>query len=123
EPAALIDVSSCRTGGILHSVERARTQSKKYRSIDRTRRPHMSGRVAEIARRYKPVRTDLSLNAEVPLSDPHIRTVIIRRREAAELQPGNIARQILAARYWKRISTRIAVPGFIEIHIVQLHSS
>ena len=82
----------------------------------------MSGRVAEITRRYQPVGADLSLNTEVPLSDSHIRAVIIRRREAAEWQPGNIFRQVLAERYWKRISTRVAGPRFIEIHCVQLHA-
>ena len=45
---------------------------------------------SEVVRRYEPLVTDLSLEAEIPLPDFHIRQVIVHGSNDSEIRPLHI---------------------------------
>src|SRR5262245_3863243 len=122
QSAALIDIRRCRTGGVLNSIERAWTQPKKDRIIEWLGGPQMPGGISEVVRGDEPVGAKLLLNAKIPLTDPHVRSVIVGRRNDRKRRPRDIARQIRTRRYGKWISAGIRGPRRVELDVGLLHT-
>src|SRR3989441_5489610 len=66
EPPASIVIGRCRTRCILHTAKSAWFQSQKNRGIQLLEGPHVRRFRSEVVRRYEPLVTDLSLEAEIP---------------------------------------------------------
>src|SRR5256712_69177 len=117
EPPALVIIRCCGTCRIWHSGDGARTQSHENSRIHLFEGPHMRRFGSQVARRYKPVITDLSLEAEIPLRHFHVLDVVVHRCDGGEKGPGYISRHIFSRRHWKRISAWRVSPWIFEIHI------
>ena len=87
QPAALICVRRCGARIVGHSIDRARTKSEKHRKIDLLNGPQVNRVASDIARRHKPILTDLSLQAQIPLVDLNVRRVRIDINNVVEVRP------------------------------------
>ena len=78
----------------------------------------MNGVVSDVVRRQKPIGCNLSLNAEVPLIDVQVGSLIVHGDCDRVERPLNIARHVFAVSERKRIPTGFIGPWIIENHIV-----
>src|SRR5262249_49927217 len=76
QDSALLRVRLSGARVVRRSGERAGSETEKHSLVDRVDGPEVSRVAAHIASRHKPVRSNLSLNAEIPLR--HLRRFQIR---------------------------------------------
>src|SRR5262245_28953393 len=76
--------------------------------------------VSEITRGSEPVRSDLSLQAEVPRRDLHVRAVVIHCCLECIQRPGHISADAASVSpgQWERISSGLIGPWIFEAHVV-----
>ena len=75
--------------------------------------------VSEIARRYEPICADLFLEAEVPLGDLRVWSVVIVDVHERGSRPWRVTANLASVWQWEWISTGIVCPWIFEIHIGQ----
>src|SRR5207248_1295109 len=78
--------------------------------------PQVRASGSEVTRGYEPTRTDLSLEAQVPLGNQGVLRVVIDRRYNRIERPRGILRPILSKRHRERIASRIVSPRIIQVH-------
>src|SRR5439155_19743156 len=88
--------------------------------IDRLRAPQMARAVADVVCRKQPFGSHLPLNTQVPLTDAHVRSVVIHCRHERVQLPRYILRRRSAGRNEAGVSTGIVHPRILETHAGQL---
>src|SRR5262245_816422 len=83
EPAALLEIGIRGARSIGDAVNGARRLWKVDSLVQRLQRPHVMRRIADVARRCVPVRTNLALNGEVPRLNVRSLRVVIHGNERA----------------------------------------
>src|SRR5262245_18386701 len=96
EPPALVRVGGRRARRIAHTRKRARSQTQEHGRIDLLNGPQMNAAGSEITCRRQPVCADLLLNIEVPLSDLHVRRVVVLCCDQRVKRPRHVASYTLS---------------------------
>ena len=118
QTAALVRVRRRRAGIVGHAVQCARPARNIDCRIDGLRAPQMAGFVSEVRHRCQPIRTDLPLDAEVPVGNHRVRTVIVHRRDDAGKRERHVAPDVAAVIDREWIAARIRCPRIVELHIL-----
>src|SRR5712692_5718573 len=119
ESVALIGIRCSRAGGVVHTIHRAWRQSQVHGRVDLLYGPHVTAARSDVTCGYKPIRLELPLKAEVPLSDPHIRRVVVLGRYECVERPWRIAADSAPVWLRERISPWIVCPRVLKIYRVE----
>src|SRR5262249_33598123 len=119
QPASLVGVAVRRARVVRHAVQGAWTARNVDGGIERLRGPEMNGVVSQITRRYEPIGADLSLEAEIPLLNLHVRSVVIQCCSEGVKRPWRITADVSSE--WSRegISAGLVRPRIFEAHARQ----